>query len=765
MIERMTWWLVRHPKTVVLLTLLFVVASGYGAKFIKLNADYRAFFSSENPHLTAFENLQDEYNKVDNILVAVIPSEGTVLNPRVMGLIEEFTEAAWLVPYSKRVDSLTNYQHTYSDEDELIVEPLFEGAADLTKQEINERGLIALSEPTLAGNLIALDTRAAGINITVNLPGLDKAAEVPEVVNYVRNLVAEFEARFPEVSFHMTGVTMTNNAFPEASKLDMQTLYPMMIVIILVLLFLSLKGLWGTLATFSVVIFSSAIGMGLFGWPSPQVTPTTLSAPVMIMTLAIADCIHILMSYYHGIAKGESKQAAMVESIRINFQPVLLTSVTTAIGFLTLNFSDAPPFHDLGNIVCIGVLAAFLLAIIYLPAQMMLLPSKKVSESFGENRQMARLSSFVIGNRKSLLLGMSTIIILLISFVPKNQFDDNAIEYFDESVQFRADSEKINDRLTGVRDVNYSLKSVGEMGIVDPEYLTIVERFTEYLRSQPEVRSVNSISDVMKRLNRTMHGDDEAYYIIPESRELAAQYLLLYELSLPYGLDLTNQINVDKSSTRVIARIDKISSVKTIALDKKMVAWLEENAPEYMVTEGASTAVMFAHITERNVSSMVGSVVGALFLISLIIMVAIKSVKLGLISLIPNLVPAGMGFGIWALYDGHVGLGLSVVMGVTLGIVVDDTVHFMTKYVRAKKELGYDAFKAVDYAFHTVGVALTATTIVLCAGFSVLMFSPFALNAQMGMMSALTIALALVVDFFFLPPLLLKLDNNQTKKQ
>lgn len=763
MLERLSWWLVRHPWSVVLATLVLIVAAGFGTTKIKLNADYRAFFSHDNPHLQAFEELQDQYNKVDNILLAVVPSEGSVFNTRILSLVERLTEDAWQVPYSSRVDSISNFQHTFSEEDDLIVESLFEESLSLTAEQIEHKKQITLKDPILAGNLIANDGNSTGINITVNLPGLDQAKEVPEVVGYVREMVAKYEAEYPDVSFHLTGVTMTNNAFPEASKGDIKNLYPIMILLILVLLYFSLKGLWGTLATFSIVVFSSAVGMGLFGWPGPQMTPTTLSAPVMIMTLAIADCIHILMSYYHGIAKGEHKTAAMVESIRINFQPVLLTSVTTAIGFLTLNFSDAPPFRDLGNIVCMGVLAAFALAIIYLPAVMMLLPSKKVSESFGENKNMTRLSAFVVKNNKTLLVVMTLLIVFLVSFVPKNEFNDNSIEYFDHSIKFRRDSEKINDVLTGVRSINYSLKGSGEMGVIDPNYLKTLDAFSEFLRAQPEVRSVSTFSDVMRRLNKNMNGDKEEFYTLPEDRELAAQYMLLYELSLPYGLDLTNQVNADKSASRILVRIDKLAAVETIAFDKRATKWLEENAPENMVTEGASTTVMFAHITERNISSMIGSVVGALFLISLIIMVAIKSFKLGLISLIPNLVPAGMAFGLWGIFDGNVGLGLSVVMGVTLGIVVDDTVHFLTKYVRAKRELGYTTAQAVDYAFHTVGVALTATTIVLCSGFMVLMLSPFSINAEMGLMSALTIFLALVVDFLFLPPLLLMLDKDKQK--
>ncbi len=764
MIERLTGFLVRHPWMVLLATLFVVAGAGYGAKNISLNADYRAFFSHDNPHLNAFEDLQDQYNKVDNILIAIVPDDGLVFTPRILTLIEDMSEESWLVPYSRRVDSMTNFQYTFSQEDDLIVAPLFEDSATLSPKEIADKKLIALKDPVLAGNLVAYDGGAAGINLTINLPGIEQAKEVPEVVSYVREMVAKYEKANPDVKFYLTGVTMTNAAFPEASKADISTLYPVMILVILVLLFFSLKGMWGTLATFSIVIFSSVIAMGLFGWPGAAITPNVLSAPIMIMTLAIADCIHILMSYYQGLGRGLHKQKAMIESIRINFQPVLLTSVTTAIGFLTLNFSDSPPFHDLGNIVFIGVLAAFALAVIFLPALMMLLPSKKVSGAFTENKKMQKLSDFVIRSRTKLLVGMSGVIIVLLALVPLNDLNDNTIEYFDWSIKFRSDTEAIAENLSGVMSVNYSLSAGGEMNVADPEYLKTIDGFAEYLRSQPEVRHVNSFSDVMKRLNKNMNSDDEAFYRVPDSRELAAQYMLLYELSLPYGLDITNQVNNDKSATRIIVQIDKITSNEVIDLDHRAVQWLKDNAPAHMLTEGASTTMMFSHITARNISSMIGGVVGALFLISFIIMLALKSLRLGLISLVPNLVPAGMGFGLWAIFDGQVGLSLSVVMGVTLGIVVDDTIHFLSKYIRAKRELNLAPEAAVEYAFKTVGVALSSTTLVLCAGFMVLTLSPFSMNAEMGLMSALTIGLALVVDFFFLPPLLLLLDKDENSK-
>jgi predicted RND superfamily exporter protein len=262
----------------------------------------------------------------------------------------------------------------------------------------------------------------------------------------------------------------------------------------------------------------------------------------------------------------------------------------------------------------------------------------------------------------------------------------------------------------------------------------------------------------MKRLNKNMHADKPEWYRLPEQRDLAAQYLLLYEMSLPYGLDLNNQVDVSKSATRMTVTVKNISSNEMLALEDKAQEWLHNNAPE-MRAAGASPSVMFAHIGHRNIRSMLTGTTVALVLISLILVVALRSIKIGLISLIPNLTPAAMGFGLWGLLVGEVGLGLSVVTGMTLGIVVDDTVHFLSKYLRARREQQLTSPDAVRYAFSTVGTALWVTSLVLIAGFMVMTQSPFKLNADMGLLTAITIAFALAADFLFLPPLLMKVDK------
>jgi uncharacterized protein len=274
---------------------------------------------------------------------------------------------------------------------------------------------------------------------------------------------------------------------------------------------------------------------------------------------------------------------------------------------------------------------------------------------------------------------------------------------------------------------------------------------------------VNVITDIFKRLNRNMHGDDDSWYKLPEQRDLAAQYLLLYEMSLPYGLDLNNQINVDKSATRMTVMLYNSSTTQMLGLEDRAQQWLKDNVPENMHTVGASPAIMFSHIGFRNIRAMLMGTTVALILISLVLIVALKSIRIGLISLIPNLVPAGMAFGLWGITVGQVGLALSVVTGMTLGIVVDDTVHFLSKYLRARREKGLNAEDATRYAFRTVGLALVATSVVLALGFMVLTLSAFSLNADMGLMTAATIVFALIADFILLPPLLMALDKKEMK--
>jgi len=758
--EKLFEFVVRRPFWVIPLTILLVMAATAGGSKLTFKSDYRVFFGADNPQLTAYEDMQATFTKNDNVAFIIAPKDGQVFTERTLEAIHKLSTESWQIPYSSRVDSITNYQHTTAEGDDLVVEDLVLELEMLPELDMDKLKSIALSEPLLVDKLISQDASVAIIGVTIHLPGINEVTELPEVVTKVREIKTEILAEYPELDVYLSGVVMLNNAFSEAALNDNATLVPLMFAIVALAMIFLLRTISGSVATIFIVMFSILSTMGLAGWMGFYLTGPSASAPTVILTLAVADCIHILATMMYEMRHGVEKKKAILDSLRINFQPILLTSLTTAIGFLSMNFSDSPPFHDLGNLVAIGVMLAFVFSVTVFPAILVILPMKVKLESERKADFMDKISQFVIAKRRTLLPSFSILIVALFVFIPQNVLNDDFVKYFDTSVDFRQSTDFMQERVSGIGSIEVSLDSKESSGISEPEYLSTMHSFNQWIRGQDETDHTNMISDIFLRLNKNMHGDDQAYYRLPGERELAAQYLLLYEMSLPYGLDLNNQLDIDKASTRMVITVNNMTSEEYLQLEQRINAWFISNAPQFDVVV-ASPNLMFSHIGQRNIYSMLTGTILALVLISLLLGFALKSVKFGLISLIPNLVPAGMGFGLWYFIDGQVGLGLSVVVGMTLGIVVDDTVHFLSKYVYARRNKNKDSIEAVRYAFNSVGRALWITTIVLVAGFLVLAQSTFKLNADMGLLTGLTIVIALVVDFLFLPPLLMKLDNDQ----
>ena len=757
-IQRYISFVITHPWQIFILTLLVVMSAGSGGRFIEFTNDYRVFFSEENPELQAFEEMQNIYTKTDNVLFVIEPEGTDVFNFSTLNMIAELTELSWQIPYSTRVDSITNYQHTLAKDDDLLVGDLVDSSTNLSLEDISYVRGVALKEPLLVKRLISPSGHVTGVNVTIQLPG-KSLTEVPEVAQFSRELKSKLEASYPNHRIHITGLAMMNNAFGESSQNDMTTLVPMMFLTIIVVLGILLRSFSATISSIVMIFFTIIFAMGLMGWMGWKLTPASASAPTIIMTMAVADTVHLLVTFLHNLRKGINKVDAIADSLRINIQPIFITSVTTAIGFLSMNFSDVPPFHDLGNVVAIGVLFAFVLSVTTLPAMVILMPMRIKAREEQKNGVMNSFANIVIEHRKLLLLVMGGIALSLMAFLPQNKLDDQFVEYFDESVDFRQATDFSSQNLSGIYTIQYSLNQGESGGVSEPKFLEDVEMFSEWLRTQDEVMHVQSITDTFKRLNMNMHADDPAFYRLPASREQAAQYLLLYELSLPYGLDLNDQIGIDKSHTRLIITLENLHTEEMLGIERRMSDWLDNNIADVAYTV-ASPSLMFAHIGKRNVTSMLAGTTLALIVISFILILALRSRRIGLISLAPNLIPAGMAFGLWGLMVGQVGLSLSVVAGMTLGIVVDDTVHFLSKYLRARREKGMDEKEAVRYAFNTVGVALWVTSLVLVMGFLVLSQSHFSLNSDMGAMAAITIAIALIMDFLFLPPLLMKLEEK-----
>ena len=757
-LDRFFGLILRRPWAAVAVAAVVMAAMTTGVRHITVTNDYRILFGENNPEFAAYDALESTYAESNKALIALAPRQGTVFTREALGAIEELTDAGWQAPYSSRVDSLTNYTHSEAFGDDLTVEPLVDGAEFLSDGDLADVETVALNSAEIAGRLVSRDGRVSGVAINFFFPE-DMDAAVAEITDYLNATLEEARANHPDIDYYLTGDVVMHRAFADATQDDLRRLMPIVFVIIVAAAAILLRSLLGTLAIVIVLMFVVNTTLGLAGWLGTEFSPTNAGVPIIVMAVTVAYAVHIVSIALLHMSRGLDRHGAIMESLRHNATPVFLTSLTTMIGFLSLNASDSPPFQVLGNLVAFGVFCALCYCMTLLPAILSLAPLKAPRLREDKPLFFDRLATFVIGRRKLLLWTVGAIAIILIMGVPRNEISETWTRYFDDRYEFRRHTDFVIENLTGLDSLEYSLSAGREGGITDPQYLQTVDAFAEWFRERPEVTHVQAFPDVMKRLNRNMNGDDPAFHRLPEDPELAAQYLLLYEFSLPFGIDLNDRIDVAKSATRMTVVAAGLSGGELRALDESGQAWLRENAPD-MATAATGITMIFAHLSQRNIESMLRGTIIAMSLISLILILVLRSVRIGLISLLPNFIPAAVSFGLWGYLVGRVGMAASVVTVVAFGIIVDDTIHFLSKYLKARKE-GLPAPEAVRYTFGAVGHALTTTTIVLSLGFLVFTASGFELSWALGILVSMTIVIALLTDFLLLPALLMAIDRGK----
>ena len=758
-------FIVGNPWLVLLSSLIIVIFTAYGAKNLYFSSDYRAYFGPDNPQLAAQDELEHTYSKVDSISIILKPSSGDVYNEDILSLVYELTEKSWQAPYAIRVDSLSNYQHTKSEEDDMIVEDLVEDPTNIDQQQLDLIRNVSQSEPALLNRLISKDGKTTQIIVTVETPDTAESTLI-KVVAYVRAMVADAQVNSADkgldVHMALSGNVMMSITFAEAAKHDMTVLFPLMYGLLALAILLFLRSFTGMLSTMLVVFMSVGLAVGTAGYIGWGLTGASVNCFVVILTISVADSIHLLITYFVELKKGLDRKQATVESLRINMQPIFLTSLTTMIGFLSLNFNDSPPFQVFGNISAIGVVAAWLLSMTMLPALMAIIPMRARGHKSYENSFMSRYVEWVMGQKKIILISSLIAVGISAILIPKLIYNDKFVEFFSTNIQFRKDTDFLMENLTGTYTIEFSVPSGEDGGISNPAYLNKLEEFSLWMEEQPEILHVMTFTDIMKRLNKNMNGDEPEFYRLPQSRELAAQYLLLYEMSLPYGLDLNNQVDVAKSATRLTAIIDNINTGAMKDLKFRAEKWLSDNAPPEMQPRGGTSVnLIFAFLTKRTFDSMFWGTGIAFFLISACLVIALRSFKMGLVSLVPNILPVVIAFAVWSVIEGELGMYAASVTATALGLIVDCTVHFLSNYLRGKRERGLHAEDAIRYAFSTVGTALWVSSVVLVIGFSSLMLSDFTMNSKMGALTALIIAIALIVDFLLLPVILLYFDKKK----
>ncbi|NRB42597.1 MAG: MMPL family transporter [Pseudomonadales bacterium] len=748
-----------------ILSLLLIATSVTGFANFKFDASVRSFFADDYVYYKEFIEFEELYGEEQVAMIMLSPGDD-VASPEFLQHLMVLTQKAWTLPYVGRVNSIANYQHTYAADDELIVEDLLPQDQDISAEFAQKALAIAVNEPSLVNKLISQDGKHVAIVLNFHFPSGAQETNV-EIADALYAFIDEFEKDYKAQTGKQIETAMTGNLISiyhniQIGKHDFGVMVPLMFLLMFVMLGIIMKTVSGTLIALFIAVLSTLGAFAFASMAGITFAMMTFNAVIIIITITIAHCIHII-KHFQLLSVDHSKREALQGSLDINALPVTLTSVTTLMGFLSLNFSQLPPVVTLGNVAAIGVVLCWIFSFTVLPALMLLLPFRhKATASDVAHPMMEKTADFVIKNKFPILIGSCLFAALMIVLSLQNILNDRFSELIEKPHPFRTANDKVDQHFGALYEINLSIDSGTANGITSPEYLASVDAVSSWLRTQPEVKSVTAVTDIFKRLNVNLHNNDEAYYKIPASQELAAQYLLLYEMSLPFGLDLNNQISFDKQESRIMITFSSMDTRDVFEFADRLTQWQAENLPEVHRATPTSIAVMWAHLSYDSLASSIKSSLMALVLISAIMILALKSFKYGIISLVPNVFPTAIGFGIWYLINGEINMGLTSVMIITIGIVVDDTVHFLSKYKHASEVLGQTAEQAVHYAFNTVGAAIIITTMVLVTGFSLLILSQSVSNTGLGILTGLILFSAVLMDFFLLPVLLLYVDRDKT---
>ena len=753
--------LIKYRYLSIGLVLIAVCLLATGLTKLTFNPDLETYFPEGHPAVIRYNEIDDMFIPTDNLIIAVHSNEGTLFNGDSLKVIEELTKKSWTIPYSVRVDSLTNYSYVKSVNDDLIVEPFIEEAEKKSIEFFEKRENLVAGEDIIYKSLISEDKKTSVVSIIVDPPGPNKEDQNSELINYILGFIEPIKESNENLDIRLLGNPYLDYISPRIVKAEMPVVMPLMLLLIFLIVFLMIRSYVAVLATFVVILMSLIATFGSIGILGNPLNQMVTTIPILIITLALADCIHLFSIYFQNRVKGISSKESMEKSLEMNIQPLFLTTISTCIGFLCLNFIEVAPLRDFGNAVAIGIGFAFIFTIFFIAPIVSFFEVKTASKVTKQTRFSTSVGSFILKNGNKLIFSITSISFLILLCIPMNELDENPTQMYAEGfTSFSSDTLWLDEKLSVTFPVNF-LATNEEGQVSDPDFLKILDKFSVWLEEREQVNHVTSLANNMKNLNKSMHGDDPEWKKIPENADLSAQYLFFYEMSLPMGLDLNSSISQDRKSTKISATLKDMSANEFKEFNNEVLGYLQQNNLENMISEPSSFRVIFTYMVEAIVNSLLYGLFIGILLITLIIGLFFRSYLLPALSIFPNILPIGMGFGLWGLFVGDVGFMVAVGMGSTLGVIVDFTVHFLSKYELARKEFKKSVEESVIYSFETVGFALIIMTVVLALGFSVLNLVTFIPIQDFAKFSVICFIGGLIINFLFLPNLLMKFDKRK----
>ena len=745
----------KNPVAAILLCLSLCSIAAAGLGGLKLNASYSAYFDQTDPILETHRDIQRWFSLSDGFVVVLQFSEASALDNSALESLHKVVKALEQLDFVVETSSIFDLQPSEDAELAEFEFDLLSLDGEVSTESLREIPAVDVSavrkDPRAYGLLLGDQENALAVEVSVDLPSslpapalIATLTEVREAVNHAVN-----DAIDP-ATIRYSGPLLLNEAYVSVIRHDLIVFLPVLVLTMGAMLRL-IFGSW----TIAALVFLTAglatlVGFGLGGWLGFELAAIVAFAPVIIASITIAGCVHLLNAYRFHLLEDVSKRDALLGALQDNFLPLALTSLTTAGGFLALSFSPSPPVRTIGYIVACGVLAAWALIVFILPALLVgLKAAPKGSPPF------RRLLAFIVRpaeQKPMLVLGFFALLgLVLLPQLGKNQINDNVFDYFPATHTFQRDVRFLEEQFSGVNPSIFSVDAKIPFGALEDPFVETAIALQEFLNKQPEVRKTLGVSSFAT----VMSAQDERVSID------MSRYKALAKIHTPTGLGIEHLVDPHYQRIAIHAYTNSLDAKSQIAFDDRVTNWFEQRYPEFSISSGGTSKV-FAYLGQRNALSMIKALLIALLVISFICIVVIKNIHGLWIGIFCNLFPILVVYAVWALIDGNISIGGAVVIGMILGIVVDDTLYLLAAYRRAKTDRHPEP---TGRAIAKVGPAILATSVTLILGLSAGLLSDFAPIKTMSGLSMAVIFAAVVTDLMVLSIVLRKLSAQASRQK
>jgi predicted RND superfamily exporter protein len=752
---------IRRPAWVILVALLTtaffatrIVEPTTGELKLRIDPSFDAILPDDAPARVYYDWVKEEFGDDQSLIISLVLDDVFTLdNLHMIQRISDLLEEAEGVDY---VTSLATADHIGSEDESVATRPFLEPAPETEADAERVRARVH-GNPVYAGNLVSPDSRATAFIVYVD--------DTPEQIFTDRNLdLRMFEIvddASGDAEVFISGTAHMRAATSRVMRADLSFMLPAVALLMALIAFVSFRSPRGVAIPLLTIVVATLWTLGLMAWADVPINLVTTITPVLLLTVGFAYSVHMVADYYEALSHDpvavEAEGGPVSWALHHVSLPVLLTCLTTIVGFLSLTISRFPAVREFGLVSVFGVSATTLLTLTLSPAilQLLGLPRRKQNEVAQTATipspawfatWVSKVGSFCIEHRRQFLIAAGVVSGLTIWGVYQIKIDTHLITIFSTDHPVRIHFEAINDTLEGARPFSVVLQSEQSEAFLDPENLRALDELTAWLEAQPEIGGATSFADYVKLLNRAFNEDDPQFLRIPDDANLIKQYLLFGETD-----ELEDYVASGYENALIRVRSKCETTHEIAGLVERIEARMTE-LPEHIEAGVTGNTVVLAQSIDAIANGQIESLSIAAVFIYIMLAILFASVRMGFFGLMPNILPVLLFFGLLGLTGVPLNATTGLIACVVLGIAVDDTIHFMTRFNIEARERA-DEKQGALAALNSVARPVTITTVGLCLGFLVFTTGELRNQTEFGALAALVLAFAWAVDMTFTPAL------------